>query len=60
MANEFGIGFVSAGFITHEAHVPSLEYLPDVTVAGIQNRTYETAYEVADDCSDAGGGDPSV
>jgi len=28
MANEFGIGFVSAGFITHEAHVPSLEYLP--------------------------------
>jgi predicted dehydrogenase len=61
MANEsFGIGFVSCGFITQELHVPSVEYLPDVHVAGIQNRTRETAANLAAECREAGLGDPSV
>ena len=56
----FGIGFVSAGFITREAHVPSVEYLPGVQVAGIQNRTRATAADLADRCREQGWGDPSV
>ena len=61
MATEsFGIGFVSCGFITQELHVPSVEYLPDVHVAGIQNRTRETAADLATECRESGLGDPSV
>ncbi|WP_436934133.1 Gfo/Idh/MocA family protein [Halovenus marina] len=60
MSDSFGIGFVSCGFITREAHVPSIEYIPDVHVAGIQNRTRETAAAVAAECRESGLGDPSV
>ncbi|RQG99195.1 Gfo/Idh/MocA family protein [Natrarchaeobius oligotrophus] len=61
MATEsFGIGFVSCGFITRELHVPSVEYLPDVHVAGIQNRTRDTAADLATECREAGLGDPTV
>lgn len=56
----FGIGIVGAGFITQESHVPSVEYLPDIQVTGIQNRTRETAVELANTCRDNGWGDPSV
>ncbi len=60
MGESFGIGFVSCGFITREAHVPSVEYLPDVHVAAIQNRTRETAETVAERCRSEGWGDPTV
>ena len=60
MSDSFGIGFVSAGFITRESHVPSVGYLPDVHVAGIQNRTQATAADLADTCRTEGWGDPSV
>jgi predicted dehydrogenase len=60
MTDSFGIGFVSAGFITRESHVPSVEYLPGVHVAGIQNRTRETAADLAATCRENGWGDPSV
>ncbi|RQG94247.1 Gfo/Idh/MocA family protein [Natrarchaeobius chitinivorans] len=56
----FGIGFVSCGFITRERHVPSVGYLPGVHVAGIQNRTRETAAEVATECRENDLGDPAV
>jgi predicted dehydrogenase len=56
----FGIGVVGAGFIVSEAHVPSVGYIPGATVAGIQNRTRETAREVAEHCRESGVGDPSV
>jgi predicted dehydrogenase len=56
----FGIGFVSAGFITSDLHVPSLEYIPDVDVAGICNPTESRARELAEQCRDAGLGDPSI
>ncbi|MFC5278077.1 Gfo/Idh/MocA family protein [Halorubrum rubrum] len=58
--DQFGLGIVGAGFITQESHAPSVEYLPGVHVAGIQNRTLETAAELADTCRDEGWGDPSV
>ncbi|WP_372480043.1 Gfo/Idh/MocA family protein [Halomicrobium sp. HM KBTZ05] len=60
MTDSFGIGFVSAGFITRESHAPSVGYLPDVHVAGIQNRTRENAESLADTCREEGWGDPSV
>jgi predicted dehydrogenase len=61
MASEsFGIGFVSAGFITSESHAPSVGYLPNVHVAGIQNRTRSSAADLADTCREEGWGDPSV
>lgn len=56
----FGIGFVSCGFITQDAHVPSLGYLPGVEVAGLQNRTRSTAVELAEEARAAGWGDPNV
>ena len=60
MTDSFGIGFVSAGFITRESHAPSVGYLSDVHVAGIQNRTEENAASLAETCRDEGWGDPSV
>ena len=61
MANDpFGIGFVSCGFITRESHIPSVGYLPDVHVAAIQNRTTETAQDMAETCRENGWGDPTV
>ncbi|MFB6074320.1 MAG: Gfo/Idh/MocA family protein [Haloarculaceae archaeon] len=60
MEEGFGIGFASAGFITREAHVPSVEYLPGVRVAGVQNRTREHAADLAATCRENGVGDPSV
>jgi len=53
--DSFGIGFVSAGFITSESHAPSVEYLPGVEVAGILNPTESRAVDLAE-----GWGDPSV
>jgi len=60
MTESFGIGVVSCGFITREMHLPSVAYLPDVHVAGIQNRTKANAEEVAETCREEGWGDPSV
>jgi len=60
MGESFGIGFVSCGFITREAHVPSVEYLPGVHVAAIQNRTRENAETVAERCRTEDLGDPTV
>jgi len=60
MTDSFGIGFVSAGFITRESHAPSVGYLPNVHVAGIQNRTKENAADLAETCRAEGWGDPSV
>lgn len=57
---EFGLGVVGAGFITREAHLPSVEYLPGVRVAAIQNRTRETATDLAKTCRTEGWGDPAV
>lgn len=56
----FGIGFIGAGFISREAHAHSVDYIPGVHVAGIQNRTVETAAELAASCRAAGRGDPTV
>lgn len=56
----FGIGIVGAGFISRESHLPSVDYLPGVHVAGIQNRTRETAVDVAETCREQGRGDPAV
>lgn len=56
----FGIGVVGAGFIARESHVPSVDYLPNVHVSGIQNRTQSTAATLANSCRDTGKGDPSV
>jgi len=56
----FGIGVVGAGFISREAHLPSVDYLPDAHVAAIQNRTRETAAELATECRAAGRGEPTV
>jgi predicted dehydrogenase len=58
--SSFGIGIVGAGFISRELHVPSVDYLPDCHVAGIQNRTRKTAAEVAESCRTNGWGDPTV
>ena len=61
MTNDsFGIGLVGAGFIASEAHAPSVDYLPGVHVAGIQNRTRENGEALAEACRDAGRGDPTV
>jgi predicted dehydrogenase len=56
----FGIGFVSAGFITSESHAPSVEYLPGVEVAAILNPTESKAADLAKTCRAEGWGDPSV
>lgn len=56
----FGIGFVSAGFITSDAHVPSLEYIPNAEVAAIHELDRERAEDLAADSRDLGVGDPSV
>ena len=56
----FGIGVVGCGFIARERHLPSVEYLPGVHVAGLQNRTRETAETVAETCRERGWGDPTV
>ena len=60
MGGNFGIGFVGCGFITREAHVPSVEYLPGVHVAAIQNRTRGTAETLAARCRSEDLGDPTV
>jgi predicted dehydrogenase len=60
MSERFGIGVVGCGFIATEMHVPSVEYLPDVHVAGIQNRTKANAETLAETCREEGWGDPSV
>jgi predicted dehydrogenase len=54
--SSFGIGLVGAGFISRTSHAPSVEYIPDAHVAGVQNRTRETAAAVAESC----GGEPAV
>lgn len=59
-ADSFGIGFVSAGFITADAHVPSVEYLPDVHVAAILNPTQSRAEDLAETCREQGLGDPAI
>ncbi|GAB6878297.1 Gfo/Idh/MocA family oxidoreductase [Halorubrum gandharaense] len=56
----FGIGVVGCGFITRERHLPSVEYLPSVHVAGLRNRTRSTAETVAETCREEGWGDPTV
>lgn len=56
----FGIGVVGCGFITRERHLPSVEYLPGVHVAGLQNRTRSTAETVAQTCREENRGDPTV
>ena len=56
----FGIGIVGCGFIVQERHLPSVGYLPEVHVAGLQNRTRSTAETVADTCRERGWGDPTV
>ncbi|MFB6295713.1 MAG: Gfo/Idh/MocA family protein [Halobacteriales archaeon] len=58
--DSFGIGFVSAGFITRESHAPSVEYLPGVEVAAILNPTEGKAADLAETCRAEGWGDPSV
>ena len=58
--DQFGIGFVSAGFITRESHVPSVGYIPGVRVAAILNPTRERAETLADRCRSEGWGDPKV
>jgi predicted dehydrogenase len=60
MSDPFGIGFVGAGFITRESHAPSVEYLPDVTVAGVANPTQSHAEEFAATCRENDWGDPAV
>jgi len=60
MTDPFGIGFVGAGFIARESHAPSVEYIPDVRVAGIANPTQSRAEEFATTCRDEGWGDPAV
>lgn len=59
-ADEFGIGVVGCGFITQHRHVPSIEYLPGARIAGLQNRTRETAERLAETCRSEGWGDPAV
>ena len=58
--SRFGIGLVGAGFISRDAHAPSVDYLPDAHVAAIQNRTRENAADLADTCREHGRGDPNV
>ena len=58
--DSFGIGCVGAGFIAEESHIPSVEYLPEVHIAGIQNRTLSNAEALAEECRSAGWGEPSV
>jgi predicted dehydrogenase len=60
MSDPFGIGFVGAGFIARESHAPSVEYLPDVRIAGIANPTQSRAEAFADTCREEGWGDPVV
>jgi predicted dehydrogenase len=58
--SQFGIGFVGAGFITRESHVPSVGYIPGASVAGIANPTRSRAEDLAATCREHGWGDPSV
>ena len=59
-ADDFGIGLVGAGFISCEAHAPSVEYIPGAHIAGIQNRTRENAADLAAECHDGRRSEPSV
>lgn len=59
-AEEFGVGFVGAGFITRTAHAPSFEYVPDAGVAAILNPTEHKAETLAAECREMGAGDPAV
>jgi predicted dehydrogenase len=59
-ADDFGIGLVGAGFISRDAHAPSVEYVPGAHIAGIQNRTRENAAALAAECHDVEGREPSV
>jgi predicted dehydrogenase len=52
----FGIGFVSAGFITRESHAPSVQYIPEAHVAGVMNPTVSKAEALAEEVR----GDPAV
>lgn len=58
--DSFGIGFVSAGFITAESHVPSLQYIRDAHVGAILNPTQSRAEALAETCRDQGLGDPTI
>jgi len=59
MPADFGIGLVGAGFISRDAHAPSVDYIPGAHIAGIQNRTRENAAALATECNE-GGPEPSV
>jgi predicted dehydrogenase len=59
-ADDFGIGLVGAGFISRDAHAPSVEYIPGADIAGIQNRTRENAETLAEECHNGTGPRPSV
>jgi predicted dehydrogenase len=50
MARKFRIGFIGAGPTT-KAHIRAFSDIPDVTVCGIYNRTYEKAMNVAHEYS---------
>jgi len=60
MARDFGMGFVGAGFITSDAHAPSIQYVPGATVAAVLNPTESKAEAVAADCRENDAGDPTV
>ncbi len=59
-SDSFGIGIVSCGFITQEAHAPSIGYLPGAELAAVQNRTRATAEDLAERSREEGWGDPTV
>lgn len=58
--DSFGIGYVGAGFITQEAHAPSVQYVGNAHVAGIMNPTVEKAVAVADECAEHQAATPAV
>lgn len=61
MAHEsIGIGFVGAGFITREFHVPTFQRIRNANIEGIMNPTINKAERVGADCRERGCGDPSV
>jgi predicted dehydrogenase len=58
--DRLGVGFIGAGFITQEFHVPTFERIRTADIAGIMNPTVKKGETVADECRTAGSGDPIV
>lgn len=56
--DRLGVGFVGAGFITREFHTGTFERIRNADVTGVMNPTVGKAEEVADQCREAGCGDP--